>query len=104
VSTFVVFELFVRPALLAMQGAAVTTRPRAPVSLVRGYRKQAGRTHYIRAKITRNGEHLIAHPHPKQGSAILSSLVGCNGLVELPAEMTEILPNTIVEAILLDAV
>jgi molybdopterin molybdotransferase len=104
VSTFVVFELFVRPALLAMQGAAVTTRPRAPVSLVRGYRKQAGRTHYIRAKIARNGEHLVAHPHPKQGSAILSSLVGCNGLVELPAEATEILPNTIVPAILLDAV
>jgi molybdopterin molybdotransferase len=30
VSTFVAFELFVRPALLAMQGAVVTQRPRAP--------------------------------------------------------------------------
>ena len=46
VSTFVAFELFVRPALLAMQGAAVTARPRAPVRLVRGYRK-AGRTHAL---------------------------------------------------------
>ena len=104
VSTFVAFELFVRPALLAMQGAAVTARPRAPVNLIRGYRKQAGRTHYIRAKVVRNGEHLIAHPHPKQGSAILSSLVGCNALVELPAESTEILPNSKVPAILLEAV
>jgi molybdopterin molybdotransferase len=104
VSTFVAFELFVRPALLAMQGAAATTRPRAPVNLIRGYRKQAGRTHYIRAKVVRNGEHLIAHPHPKQGSAILSSLVGCNALVELPADQSEILPNSIVQAILLDAV
>jgi molybdopterin molybdotransferase len=104
VSTFVAFELFVRPALLAMQGAAVTARPRAPVHLIRGYRKQAGRTHYIRAKVTRNGEHLVAHPHAKQGSAILSSLVGCNALVELPADATEILPNSIVPAILLDAV
>ncbi|HTL36859.1 MAG TPA: gephyrin-like molybdotransferase Glp [Kofleriaceae bacterium] len=104
VSTFVAFELFVRPALLAMQGAAVTNRPRAPVRLSRGYRKQAGRTHYLRAKIVRNGEHLVANPHPKQGSAMLSSLVGCNGLVELPADATEILPNTVVPAILLDAV
>jgi molybdopterin molybdotransferase len=104
VSTFVAFELFVRPALLAMQGATVVDRPRAPVSLARGYRKQAGRTHYLRAKIVRNGEHLIAHPHPKQGSAMLSSLVGCNGLVELPANATEVLPNTMVPAILLDAV
>jgi len=104
VSTFVAFELFVRPALLAMQGAAITARPRAPVHLIRGYRKQAGRTHYVRAKVVRNGEHLIAHPHPKQGSAILSSLVGCNALVELPADATEILPNKVVPAILLDAV
>lgn len=104
VSTFVAFELFVRPALLAMQGAAVTQRPRAPVNLVRGYRKQAGRAHFIRARVVRNGEHLIAHPHPKQGSAMLSSLVGCNALVELPADATEILPNSVVPAILLDAV
>jgi molybdopterin molybdotransferase len=104
VSTFVAFELFVRPALLAMQGAAVTTRPHARVVLPSGYRKQAGRTHYIRAKVVRDGERLIAHPHPKQGSAMLSSLVGCNALVELPAEATEILPNSVVPAILLDAV
>jgi molybdopterin molybdotransferase len=104
VSTFVAFELFVRPALMAMQGATISARPRAPVHLIRGYRKQAGRTHYIRAKVVRNGEHLVAHPHPKQGSAMLTSLIGCNALVELPADQTEILPNRIVQAILLDAV
>jgi molybdopterin molybdotransferase len=104
VSSFVVFELFVRPALLQMAGAKVTQRPRAPVQVVRGYRKQAGRTHYIRARVVRNGEHLIAHPHPKQGSAMLTSLIGCNALVELPAEATEIQPNSLQTAILLDAV
>ena len=104
VSTYVAFELFVRPALLAMQGATVTARPRAPVNLIRGYRKQVGRTHFIRARVVRHGEHLIAHPHPKQGSAILSSLIGCNALVELPADQSEILPNSIVQAILLEAV
>jgi len=104
VSTFVAFELFVRPALLAMQGAAVTARPRAPVHLVRGYRKQAGRTHYIRARIARNGEYLIAHPHAKQGSGMLTSLIGINALVELAAELTEIQPNTVVPALLLEAV
>jgi molybdopterin molybdotransferase len=104
VSTYVAFELFVRPALLVMQGATVTARVRAPVSLVRGYRKNAGRTHFIRARVERHGEHLIAHPHPKQGSAILSSLVGCNALVELPAEASEIAPNSMMTAILLEAV
>ncbi|HEU0032086.1 MAG TPA: gephyrin-like molybdotransferase Glp [Kofleriaceae bacterium] len=104
VSTVVAFELFLRPALLAMQGAAAVERPRALVQLVRGYRKPAGRAHYIRARVVRNGEHLIAHPHPKQGSAMLSSLVGCNALIELAAEVTEALPGTLAPALLLEAV
>lgn len=104
VSSFVVFELFVRPALLQMAGARVTQRARAPVQLVRGYRKQAGRAHFLRARVVRNGEHLIAHPHPKQGSAMLTSLIGCNALVELPADATEIDPNSTQSAILLEAV
>lgn len=104
VSTVVAFELFLRPALLAMQGATAVERPRAPVQLVRGYRKQAGRAHYLRAAVVRNGDHLIAHPHDKQGSAMLSSLVTCNALVELPAELTELLPGASANAILLEAV
>ncbi|HEY4240281.1 MAG TPA: gephyrin-like molybdotransferase Glp [Kofleriaceae bacterium] len=104
VSTAMAFELFLRPALLAIQGATTVERPRVPVQLVRGYRKNAGRAHYIRSHVVRNGDHLIAHPHPKQGSAMLSSLVGCNALVELAAESTEILPGAIVPAILLEAV
>jgi molybdopterin molybdotransferase len=104
VSTVVAFELFVRPALLAMQGATTIERPRAPVQLVRGYRKSEGRAHYIRANVVRNGDHLIAHPHAKQGSAMLSSLVACNALVELPPEMTELLPGGIASALLMEAV
>ena len=104
VSTFTAFELFVRPALLAMQGATITERPRAPVVLVRGYRKSAGRAHFLRAHVVRNSGHLVAHPHAKQGSAMLSSLIGCNALVELAADMTEVLPDTVVPAILLEAV
>lgn len=104
VSTVVAFELFLRPALLAMQGAAIVERPRAPVQLLGGYRKQAGRAHYLRANVVRSGDHLIAHPHPKQGSAMLSSLVPCNALVELPADATEILPGTSASALLLEAV
>jgi molybdopterin biosynthesis enzyme len=87
-----------------MQGATTTRRPRAPVTLVRGYRKQAGRAHYVRARVERRGEHLIAHPHAKQGSAMLTSLVGCNALVEIPADATEVAPNSMATAILLEAV
>jgi molybdopterin molybdotransferase len=104
VSTIVAFELFLRPALLAMQGATVTERQEATVRVAGGYRKPAGRAHYLRARVAREGEQLIASPHPKQGSAMLSSLVGCNALVVVGAEVTELLPGAPAPAILLEAV
>jgi molybdopterin molybdotransferase len=103
VSTVVAYELFLRPALLAMQGATAIERPRAPVVLVDGYRKQAGRAHFLRVRVERTGERLLARPHAKQGSAMLSSLVHCNALVELAAELTEVPPGSLVPAILLEA-
>jgi molybdopterin molybdotransferase len=104
VSTVVGFELFLRPALLAMQGASVTTRPEVPVQLVGGYRKDRGRAHYLRAHVVRVGERLIATPHAKQGSAMLSSLVGCNALVIVAADVTELAPDALAPAILMEAV
>ncbi|MEO8704780.1 MAG: gephyrin-like molybdotransferase Glp [Kofleriaceae bacterium] len=104
VSTIVAYELFLRPALLAMQGARVTARPRAQVQLAGGYRKQAGRTHYLRAWVKRTGDRLVATPHGKQGSAMLSSLVGVNALVEIAAELTEVAADAMVPAILMEAV
>jgi molybdopterin molybdotransferase len=104
VSTVVAFELFLRPALLAMQGARVIERPRATVQVAGGYRKQAGRAHYLRARTLRDGDRLIATPHPKQGSAMLSSLVDCNTLVVIDAEITEVAPGGPAPAILLEAV
>lgn len=104
VSTVVAFELFVRPALLAMQGAAIVERPRAPVVLEAGYRKAPGRAHFLRARVERRGDRLIAHPHPKQGSAMQSSLIGSNALVEIAAEAVEIPPGGTTPALLLEAV
>lgn len=104
ISSLVGFELFVRPALLAMQGATVIDRPRAVAALVGGYAKPAGRAHFLRARIERRGGQLVAHPHPKQGSAMLSSLIASNALVEIPAAARELADGAAVEAILLEAV
>jgi molybdopterin molybdotransferase len=104
VSSWVAFELFVRPALLAMQGAARVHRPRAPVELPGGYEKPAGRAHYLRASIARDGARLVATPFAKQGSAMLGSLVRVDGLVEVPAETTAIAAGGVADALLLEAV
>lgn len=104
VSTVVGFELFLRPALLAMQGARVVERPTATVHVAGGYRKDPGRAHYLRARVVRDGERLIATPHAKQGSAMQSSLVACNALVVVAAELTELAPGSAAPAILMEPV
>lgn len=104
VSSWVAFELFVRPALLAMQGAAFASRPRVPVELPAGYGKPAGRAHYLRATVVRDGARLVATLHGKQGSAMLSSLAGVGALVEIPADVTAIAPHATCDALLLEAV
>lgn len=103
VSTMVAFELFVRPSLLAMQHATVIDRPRAPVVLADGYRKPAGRAHYLRARLERDGEHLIARLHAKQGSAMMSSMIGADALIEIHAELTQIAPGGLATALLMEA-
>jgi molybdopterin molybdotransferase len=106
VSTMVGFELFVRPALLALQGVptAAAMRPRVPVTLRGAYAKTAGRAHYLTSRIERDGERLIAIPHPVQGSAMLSSLIGCSALVEISADATTVADGAACTAILLEAV
>jgi molybdopterin molybdotransferase len=104
VSTLVAYELFVRPALLALQGAAVVERPRVPVHLATTQKKNEGRAYFLRAKIVREGERLVAHIHPKQGSAMLSALVECNALVQIPAESMHVDAGATATAILFAAV
>jgi molybdopterin molybdotransferase len=87
VSSLVSFELFVRPALLAMQGARAVERPRAEVALAGPARKQPGRAYYLRASLRRRGDVLEAELHAKQASNMMSSLVGIDALVELAAEL-----------------
>jgi molybdopterin molybdotransferase len=104
VSSLMSFELFVRPALLAMQGLANPERPRAPVVLAQGYTKSPGRTHYLRASLARSAERLIATPLARQGSHMLSSLIGVDALVEIDAASSGSLPGAMVSALLLRAV
>jgi molybdopterin molybdotransferase len=86
VSSMIGFELFVRPALLAMQGAARTGRVEVRVRLAAAYRKEPGRAHVLRARLERDGAELVAHLHPRQGSAMMSSMVGLDALVLVDAD------------------
>jgi molybdopterin molybdotransferase len=82
VSAMVTFELFVRPALRALQGLPpVATTLRATLgSKVSGL---AGLRLFVRANTRVEGGQLIATPLPSQSSGSLSSIVGATHLISL---------------------
>jgi molybdopterin molybdotransferase len=100
VSSMVAFELFVRPALKAMQGSSRVMRPRLAVVLERAYEKAAGRAHYVRATLDLGMSPPRAHPASDQGSGSLTSMVGIDVLVEIAKDCTRIEAGTPVPALL----
>lgn len=84
VAVMVTFLAFVRPALLRMMGA----HDAAPILLKarsqEAMRKKPGRTEYQRGIVTRAPDGaLCVRTTGNQGSGVLSSMVGANGLIVL---------------------
>ena len=116
VSTFVTFELFVRPAIrrLAGHGPADLQRPRDRAVLVEPVSKSAGRRAFIRVTVERDDRgspirddrgrvraHL-AGGQGGQGSHVLSALATADGLAVVPEVTDTLSPNTEVELWWLD--
>lgn len=83
-SALVTFELFVRPALRAMQGLppAPALRGRAAVPLPKG----TGLTHYLRATVEVREGVCWASPLATQSSGALRSTAGATHLVVVPPD------------------
>jgi molybdopterin molybdotransferase len=91
VSAMVTFALFVRPALLAMQGADPAARSLV-ARLTEDYTKVRGRAEAIRVELGTGEGGWEITPTGPQGSHVLMSMLGADGLafgaadqVELPA-------------------
>ena len=85
VSSLVVFELFVRPALLKMAGHSNPFRPTFRAVLDEGIVNRDKRTNFMRSIITQREGKYYAKTTGPQGSGILYSLVLANGFIVIPA-------------------
>ena len=88
VSSLVVFELFVRPALLKMAGHTDLLRPTFKAVLSESITNRDGRVNYMRAILKASDGQYTAETTGPQGSGILHSLVLANGLITIPAGVT----------------
>src|SRR6202011_700024 len=100
VSSSVTFELFARPAIRALQGAAEPHRRRIQVRLGEAMEKPAGLETYTRAMLQPvSGALPLATSRGGQGSAMLRSLAAADCLLVLPAEASVLESGRVVEAI-----
>lgn len=91
VSAYVSFQVFVRPALLAMQGLAPDPLHTVTAVLAEDVRSPAGLRHYLRGRLSAGDGSYAVTAAGVQGSHQLGSLSSANALIELP-EDAEVMP------------
>jgi len=102
VSTFVAFELFVRPVLQRLQGLKCTDMSLVKGNVEKEVVEKSGRTAFLPARIfERYGKNIISTVAWK-GSADIFSVVGANGLLIVPLETSHFIPGDEAEALLFD--
>jgi molybdopterin molybdotransferase len=79
VSAMVTFQLFARPALAALQGATPDA-PRATAVLAHPVARNERREEAVRVRLRHTDEGLVAETTGEQGSHMLTSMLGADGL------------------------
>ena len=83
VSAMVTFQLFARPALAALQGAEPDAA-RAPAVLAQAVARNPRRDETVRVRLRQSDDGLVAEPTGAQGSHMLTSMLGADGLALIP--------------------
>jgi molybdopterin molybdotransferase len=103
VSAMVTFEQFVRPALRKAMGHARWFRPLIEATLAEKLEKAAGRLHFVRVELERQGARVLARSTGTQSSGVLRSMTLASGLLVFPAEQTLLREGETVRVQVLDA-
>jgi len=85
VSSFVIFEVFVRPYLGRLMGAD-TARRRVRARLLTPVAKKIERVHYLPAVVSNEGEEAVVRTLPWKGSADLFAVTKANAFVVVPIQ------------------
>lgn len=101
VSSYVSFELFVRPAIRALMGLKDVTRPtvRATLKTDTTLSSPSGKRQFLRG--TYDAEEGTVTPVGGSGSHLIAALAQADALIVLPEDVTSAEPGTVTEVILL---
>src|SRR4051812_7137645 len=101
VSSLVGFELFVRPALLALQGARDPGPPFQPGVLASSVRRNSQRDEFLRARLRSDGDSAVLEPLTGQESHMIARASAADALVLAPRGEGELAAGSGVRYLLL---
>ena len=98
VAVMVTFMRFARPAILRLAGAVDAGPMTFPVRAGFAYRKKVSRREWLRVilHVDADGSPYVTK-FPRDGAGILSSMVGADGLLELPEELAAVEEGAMVD-------
>lgn len=92
VSAMVTFEVFVRPAIRKLTGSQ--DKPQTITATVGEDIPSDGRLSYVRVRLKRENDNLVAYTTGTQSSGALMSMVLADGLLIIPEGMKQVTPGT----------
>jgi len=95
VAVFVTFVILVRPYLLRMQGATNIQLPSFPVRAGFSVDEAGSRQEFLRVRLVKEGQELVAQAFADQGSSVLTSLSWADGLAIVPIHTTVKVGDTV---------
>jgi len=83
VSAIIAFEQFVRPLICAMLGQPDIERPRLDVAPTRKIPSKLGVEEFLRVKLGKVGERIVATPLPR-GAGCITTITEADGIIRVP--------------------
>jgi molybdopterin molybdotransferase len=102
VSSYVSFEVFVRPALRGMMGLAPYTRPLRPARCIGGFTSVPDKRQFLRGVLSGEPGDEEVRLVGGMGSHLVASLARANCLVVVPEDVTSVHGGETVEVLALD--
>jgi molybdenum cofactor synthesis domain-containing protein len=100
VSSFISFELYVRPLIRRLMGKHDVTRPTEPAVCLEGFGSPGGKTQYARGvlEVRADGSRYVT-PVGGQGSHVVGGLARADALIVVPPEVSRVEPGDVVSVI-----
>lgn len=104
VSSYISFELFVRPAMRTLMGLRPIVEPTVTATLEGGVSSLSGKRQFLRGRFSRDesGATVTVKAVGGSGSHLVGDLAASNALIVVPEELTEVVDGAQVHVVVLD--